>query len=75
MSVPQLVRQFKAVFLTTPHQYLIRLRLAHAARWLKQSSMPVHEITWMCGFENTSAFCRAFRAAYGVHPLGYKIRS
>jgi AraC-like DNA-binding protein len=75
MSVPQLVRQFKAVFRTTPHQYLTRLRLAHAAMLLRQSSTPVHEITWMCGFENTSAFCRAFRTAYGVPPLDFKARS
>ncbi|MDO6432724.1 AraC family transcriptional regulator [Flavitalea sp. BT771] len=75
MSVPQLVRQFKAVFRTTPHQYLIRLRLAHAARLLQQSSMPVHEITWMCGFQNTSAFCRAFRTAYGLPPLDFKAAS
>jgi AraC family transcriptional regulator len=74
MSVPQLVRQFKAVFRTTPHQYLTGLRLAHAARLLQQSSTPVHEITWMCGFQNTSAFCRAFKAAYGVPPLGFKVK-
>jgi len=73
MSVPQLVRQFKAVFRTTPHQYLNRLRLAHAASLLQQSSTPVHEITWMCGFQNTSAFCRAFKAAYGLPPLDFKI--
>jgi AraC-type DNA-binding domain-containing proteins len=72
LSVPQLVRQFKTVFQTTPHQYLIRIRLEHAAELLKQTQKPVHEITWMCGFENTSAFCRAFRAVYGVQPVTFR---
>jgi AraC family transcriptional regulator len=75
LSTPQLIRQFKAVFQTTPHQYLIRLRLKHAASLLKDPAMPVHEITWKCGFENTSAFCRAFKAAYGVTPQHYRMGS
>ncbi|HWK02497.1 MAG TPA: AraC family transcriptional regulator [Puia sp.] len=75
LSSPQLVRQFKAVFRTTPHQYLTRIRLTHAAGLLKQTSTPVHEITWKCGFENTSAFCRAFKTEYGVPPLHFRMDS
>jgi AraC family transcriptional regulator len=75
LSTPQLIRQFKAVFHATPHQYLNRIRLAHAARLLAETLEPVHEITWKCGFENTSAFCRAFKAEYGVPPLRYRIRA
>lgn len=72
LSVPQLVRQFKAVFHKTPHQYLTGVRLAHAARLLKHSFLSVQEITCACGFENASAFCRAFRAEYGVSPIRYR---
>ena len=75
LSVPQLVRQFKTVFQTTPHQYLIRIRLQQAAVILQQTDQPVHEIAWQCGFENTSAFCRAFKSAYGVQPLNFRNRS
>lgn len=73
LSIPQLVRQFKAVFQMTPHQYLTRVRLQQAARLLKGTSLPVHEITWKCGFENTSAFCRVFRAEYKVSPMVYRM--
>jgi len=73
LSTPQLVRQFKIVFQTTPHQYLVKIKLSQAARLLQQTSTPVHEITWRCGFEDTSAFCRAFTAAYGVSPLRYRV--
>ncbi len=72
LSTPQLIRQFKSVFNTTPHQYLVSLRLSHAARLLQHTATPVHEITWKCGFEDTSAFCRAFKTVYGMAPLQYR---
>lgn len=72
LSTPQLTRQFKAVFKITPHQYLTQIRLGHAERLLKHSGMPIHEIAGACGFENTSAFCRLFRKAYGMSPQGFR---
>jgi len=72
LSVPQLVRQFKAAFRTTPHQYLTQIRLNHAAALLKHSEAPVQEIATACGFENTSAFCRLFKSAHGSQPLAYR---
>jgi AraC family transcriptional regulator len=72
LSVPQLVRQFKAVFHSTPHQYLVRIRLQRAAELLEDTGIPVGEITWRCGFENVSAFCRAFKSEYGVQPGSFR---
>lgn len=72
LSVPQLVRQFKSVFHTTPHQYLIQIRLKRAAELLESTDKPVQEIAWSCGFENASAFCRAFKSAYAVKPAAFR---
>ncbi|RPE12498.1 AraC family transcriptional regulator [Chitinophaga lutea] len=72
LSVPQLVRQFKAVFRTTPHQYLIRIRLHHAAELLQHTGAPVQEIAWQTGFEDASAFSRAFKSMFGVQPMNYR---
>ena len=72
LSVPQLIRQFKSVFKTTPYQYLIQIRLEHAAAQLKNPAKTVQEISWDCGFENFSAFCRAFKSFYGVQPLAFR---
>lgn len=72
LSVPQLVRQFKSVFHLTPHQYLIQIRLKKATELLKHSKFTVSEITWLCGFENTSAFCRSFKNTYGLQPISYR---
>jgi AraC-like DNA-binding protein len=72
LSVPQLVRQFKSAFGVTPHQYLLQIRLQNAHSLLKNSSLSVQEITWSCGFENASAFCRAFKSSYGESPLFFR---
>lgn len=68
LSAPQLIRQFRNVFQATPHQYLTRIRLEHAVTLLKDSTLSIQQITWMCGFENTSAFCRVFKKWYGSSP-------
>jgi AraC family transcriptional regulator len=73
LSVPQLIRQFKAVYHVTPYQYLVQIRLNHASELLKGSMMPVQEIALASGFENTSAFCRAFKSAYGITPMGFRL--
>jgi AraC-like DNA-binding protein len=72
LSVPQLVRQFKAVFHTTPYQYLVSTRLSYSAGLLKNTNSPVNEIARASGFENTSAFCRAFKTTYGTTPLSFR---
>lgn len=72
MSVPQLIRQFKLVFGSTPHRYLTAIRLQRAAELLKTSEKTINDIAWDCGFEDVSAFCRAFKKKYGVR--GMEIR-
>ncbi|WP_342085171.1 AraC family transcriptional regulator [Dyadobacter sp. OTU695] len=72
MSVPQLVRQFKAAFHSTPYQYLVGIRLKQAAYLLQHTGGQVQEIAWMCGFEDAGAFSRAFRSAYGVQPTRFR---
>jgi len=72
LSVPQLIRQFKAAFGITPHQYLVNLRLQQVAEQLKSGDKPIREIAWQCGFENVSAFSRRFKLQYGIQPERYK---
>jgi AraC family transcriptional regulator len=74
LSTPQLIRQFKTVFHQTPHQYLMGIRLQHAAEKLKTSDIPVSELAWHCGFNDPSAFGRAFRNAHGLSPERYRTR-
>jgi transcriptional regulator GlxA family with amidase domain len=72
LSVPQLVRQFKHAFRLTPHCYLTRIRLHHAADLLRRTDLPVMDVSGLCGFDNPSAFGRAFKAQYGIQPAQYR---
>jgi AraC-like DNA-binding protein len=74
LSTPQLVRQFKSVFGRTPYRYLVDLRLRHAAYLLMQTPDDIRDITWRCGFNDPSAFCRAFRTAFGLSPGQFRTR-
>jgi AraC family transcriptional regulator len=79
LSTPQLIRQFRSVFGLTPYQYLVDIRLSHAAGLLKETSgnireITIREITWRCGFNDPSAFCRAFKTAYGISPVQFRAR-
>jgi AraC-like DNA-binding protein len=72
LSVPQLVRQFQYAFRRTPHSYLAGVRLHHAADLLRRTDLPVTDVSWQCGFDNPSAFGRAFKAEYGIQPAQYR---
>jgi len=61
-----LIRSYRDVFGETPSEHLARLRLARAWALVRDSGLPVCEITEQLGFESQSAFCRAFKNAYGL---------
>jgi AraC-like DNA-binding protein len=61
-----LIRSYREVFGETPSEHLARLRLARAWALVRDSGLPVCEITEQLGFESQSAFCRAFKNAYGL---------
>lgn len=61
-----LIRMYREVFGETPSEHVARLRLARAWSLVRDSALPVCEITQKLGFESQSAFCRAFKSAYGL---------
>lgn len=53
--------QFKDSVGLTPHQYLLKTRLDHAARLLRESPLPLVRIAEECGFSSQSALTTAMR--------------
>ena len=66
------LRVFSRVFGLTPHQYLIRRRLGHAARLLADDTLPVTEIAFQVGFGDLSNFVRSFGLAAGMSPSQFR---
>jgi AraC family transcriptional regulator len=66
------LRTFKAVTGVTPHQWVLRARLRHAAHRLATSRSAVTEIALDAGFPDLSNFIRSFAAEYGVSPRKYR---
>lgn len=72
LSVYHFLRVFVAVTGTTPHQYLLRVRLRRAAVALRTEQTKILDIALACGFGDVSNFNRAFRAEFGVTPRTYR---
>jgi AraC-like DNA-binding protein len=56
----------------TPHQYLLRLRLARAAKLLAEEDISVTDVALEAGFADLSNFVRTFRRAAGVSPSRFR---
>lgn len=61
-------RLFKAIFGTTPHQYLIRKRLEYAHHHLRNGLTNVSEAAHLCGFADIFAFSKSFKKYFGIAP-------
>ena len=66
------LRLFARVLGVTPHQYLVRCRLRHAARLLSDPARSITDIALDVGFADLSNFVRTFRRAAGVSPRAFR---
>jgi AraC-like DNA-binding protein len=66
------LRLFANVLGVTPHQYLVRSRLRHAARLLADDELPITEIAYDVGFGDLSNFVRTFHRAAGLSPRRFR---
>jgi AraC-like DNA-binding protein len=66
------LRLFSGVLGVTPHQYLVRSRLRHAARLLADGDVSITDVAYDVGFGDLSNFVRTFHRAAGVSPLRFR---
>jgi AraC family transcriptional regulator len=74
MSTFHFAREFKRTTGTTPHQYLMKLRIERAKELLSKSEMPLVDVSFQAGFSHQSHFSRLFRRLTGTTPQSYRLR-
>jgi AraC family transcriptional regulator len=68
------LRTFERLTGVTPHQYILRARLRHAATRLLTDRTRVLDVALDCGFGDVSNFNRAFRSEFGASPRRFRTR-
>jgi len=72
LSKHHFLRVFRRFVGMTPYQYVLRARMARAARCLKTSKDSVLSIALESGFGDLSTFNARFRATFGATPSQYR---
>jgi AraC-like DNA-binding protein len=72
MSRSALAERFAQLIGEPPMQYLMRWRLALAARALREGHDPIVRIAGRVGYESEAAFNRAFKRATGSPPATWR---
>ncbi len=67
-----LSRKFREAAGISVHEYLVFIRLQHAALELVSTADSVTDIALRCGFSNGNYFKDAFKKKYGVTPTKYR---
>jgi len=72
LSLFHFLRLFSRVLGVSPHQYLVRSRLRHAARLLLEGERRVTDVALDVGFADLSNFVRSFHRAAGMSPGAFR---
>ena len=67
-----LSREFRKETGITVSAHLQRLRCAHAAELLKETVIPIAEISAYVGYPDNNYFVKVFRKHYGMTPGAYR---
>jgi AraC-like DNA-binding protein len=71
-SKAHFVREFRATFGETPHQYLLTRRLERAKHLLHTTQLSVTEVCLAVGLQSLGSFCTSFKRIVGVTPGQYR---
>ena len=69
------VRTFNAVYGATPYARLVDRRLNKAHRLVSDTNLSIAEVAAASGFENRSAFARAFKRRFGTSAITVRKRA
>lgn len=66
------LRLFKQAYGKTPWQYLLEVRIDHAAELLKKGQYSVTKICFIVGFESVASFSTLFKKMRGISPNTFR---
>jgi len=72
MSQFHFIRQFEALFGTTPHQLRMKARIDHAKRMLSSDQASVTTVCMDVGFASLGSFSSLFARRVGMSPSEYR---
>ncbi len=72
LSVYQFDQRIRALFHVTAGQYLVKVRIDAACKFLTGTTDPIAQIALACGYSDQSAFSRQFKQAVGISPMAYR---
>lgn len=72
MNRSTLNRHFNRALGQSPVEYHLRQRLKRAGEMLRTTNLPVTEIAFRCGFEDSNYFSRQFKKMMGTNPLSHR---
>lgn len=72
MAKHHFLRRFKSVTGETPHQFILKRRIALGRELLLNSELSAAEIARRCGFADPSSFSVAFRTLHGLPPQAWR---
>lgn len=75
LSVSHFERRFRLAFGSSPRQYLIRIRIEHAATMLRETDQSISAIAQACGFYDHAHFSRSFHRVMSLAPSAYRKRT
>jgi len=71
-SLRTFARTFREMTGTTPHNYLVQLRISHAKRAIRTTSDSITEIAFASGFHDSNYFSSCFSKMTGLSPSEYR---
>ncbi|MBQ8233787.1 MAG: AraC family transcriptional regulator [Lachnospiraceae bacterium] len=68
----RLIAIFKQVYGVTPMSYFMNMKIEFAKSALKQSTLPISDISYQYGFYDSQYFSKVFKKYTGMSPMEYR---
>ncbi|MEK6794676.1 MAG: helix-turn-helix domain-containing protein [Spirochaetota bacterium] len=75
LSLRHLMRMFRTLYGVSPIEYVLILRIRHAASLLRIAAKRITDVAFESGFSDSNYFSRQFKRAMGCTPREYRAQS